>query len=97
MWIRLPLIGSGVDADPYRVAFPRYRNLIEDIPNMRAIVEIDERDAPPSVDGDGTALRPNIGGRFVTIGLRPGQRLLWLARLSKRIRPGDPFVPPDPA
>ena len=47
----MALIGAGTDVDPYRVNFPTYKMVAQDIAQGHAVVDIHEDDVPPTLHG----------------------------------------------
>lgn len=49
MIVRLALIGSGTNTDPYRVDLPTYGNVVTNETTGRALVDVPDIDVPPDV------------------------------------------------
>lgn len=83
MLMRVKLRGSGTELDPFNVPFPSYEMVTEPNAQGRCIIRIPDRVAPEDIDDPNTPLRPIINGQPVLIGLRPAQRLKWLAKMHR--------------
>lgn len=83
MYCKLLLLGTGAETDPYRVDFPSYNMVSEDLTEMTAIVVIADRYGPPQHDAKGSPSYPIIGEQYVLIALSPDQLSAWWALLDR--------------
>lgn len=97
MYLRLQLLGTGSDTDPFRVSLPSYTVVSMDTATMQAIVSCGDRVGPSNPPAKGTPLYPMLGDMFVLIGLPPSDLAAWWAKLEKAY-PGraTPFTPNFP-
>lgn len=84
MFIRVRATGTGTDADPFRFPFPTYKMVTEINANGFAILKVPDGDAADDHDAAGTPLYPILNGVPVLIGLRPLQKIAYLAKLRRR-------------
>ena len=97
MFVRMPLTGAGTPDDPYDTLLPTHRIVAVNYVAKVAICEVPDDDSPPDTDAPGTALYPQIGQRNVLIGLRPLQKLAWIARVRRKYGAALRSDPNDPA
>lgn len=84
MFIRVRVVGTGTEDDPFRVPLATYRMVRPIDANNRVIVQIPDADEPDEHDDPGTPLYPFLAGVPVLLGLRPIQKLSYLAKLRRR-------------
>lgn len=94
MFVRLVMLGSGTQLDPYRVPLPTYNMVEQDIPNMTAIVEVPDRRGPPDVPAPGSPLWQTINGRRVLVGMPAGFVISWWAMLARDYEKGGRLYQP---
>jgi hypothetical protein len=84
MFVRVPLLGSGVELDAYRVDLPNYRMIANDPVGMTALVEVPDADLPPEI----AQIRPqditNLNGRNVLTNMPALVLLAWRRHLRNR-------------
>lgn len=95
MRIRARLFGTGTQDDPFTVKFLNHTMVDVDYANMRAIIDIPDRDSPDDVPDPASPLWQQFNGRRVLIGLTPAQRLAWVAKLRRRYKNHPFLVDPD--
>lgn len=83
MLIRVKVIGSGTESDPFRAPLPRYNMVTNVDADGTVVVDVPDRYAPDDAPAAGHPLRPNLGGRGVLIGLTPKQLADWQNKLEQ--------------
>lgn len=82
--VRVNVLGSGTDADPFRIDLPTYIVRAIDYQNLRAVVAVPPDDIADALSpGQIVANDDGGGGQGIQV-LTPGQRLLWRAILRRR-------------
>lgn len=92
MRVRVPLLGTGTAADPYRVDFPTASFFQRDPVAMTAIVDLISEDDPDNPPAPGTAARPVTGDGPILISLPDAAYNQWVGKLRARY-PGMPANP----
>lgn len=83
MFVRVVMLGSGTQLDPYRVPLPTYNMISQDVPNMTAIVEVPDRRGPPDVPSGNQPFWQTIDGRRVLVDMPAGMLVSWWAMLAR--------------
>lgn len=94
MILRLVMIGSGADLDPYRADLPSYATLGTDAVNMAITVSLAPRQVPPQIPDQGAPYWSVENGVPILVDMPESMLMAWWAKLGSQYpQHVPPFTP----